>query len=173
MASQKRRDRSLHIEFLEQRQTLSTIAGRPSIIQSLTTQTAVIQFAVGGSGVLTNQTRMPDGSMMIRAVVHGHSTPLGEFTGRFLIMVPNNGPPIVAKANLRAQDGAVQLTITLTDLVLGGGDSGPPLLLHGTFSITGGTSQFARPGGGTASVRVDPMGMSFTFVLKGEIGGGG
>jgi hypothetical protein len=127
-------------------------------------------FTAVGSGVLTEQIWRPDGTMLIKVAVTAYSVPLGEFTGQFLVMVPRNGPPIVVQAELQAHDGAtVRLTITLTDMVSGSGDSNMNQVFHGGFTVTGGTSQFARPGAGTASARVDPSGMSFTFVLKGEM----
>jgi hypothetical protein len=117
----------------------------------------------------TSQSRMPNGNMMIEAVVQGRAVRLGEFTGRFSVMAPNNGPPIVVHAVLQGQDKCtVKLTITLTEAIQGDRESDTNFVLHGTFVITGGTSPFALPGCGTASERVDTSGNAFTFVLKGQ-----
>jgi hypothetical protein len=111
---------------------------------------------------------LPDGSTLIEATVQGHCVSLGDFTGKFLVMAPPSGPPIVVKATFQGKDrSTVLLTITLTDMTPD--NTGTGQVLHGQFVITGGSSRFARSGGGTASVRVDASGASLSFVLKGEI----
>jgi hypothetical protein len=168
MTRPKRRNRSFHIEFLERRDTPSTITGRPSIIRSAVGQ-SVAPFTVVGAGMVTSQSEMANNNMMIQADVHGQSVRLGRFTGRFSVMAPNNGPPIVIHAVLQGRDrSTVQLTIILTEAFPGDRDPETSLLLHGTFCITGGTSPFALPGCGTASLKVNTLDNTFTFVLKGQ-----
>jgi len=160
----KRRDRSLHLDFLEQRQTLSTIAGKSAIIHRVIDQTGR-PYAAFGSGVLADQIRQPDGTTLIDAAVRGSSKPFGDFAGQFRITVPAHGPPIVAQAYLITQTGITsRLTITLTT----GSDSRTNQEYFGGFTIAAGSGPFGWPGAGTASVQVAPSGHSFTFILKGE-----
>jgi hypothetical protein len=129
---------------------------------------------VVGAGITTSQTKLRDGKLIIEATVLGNAVRLGDFTGQFLVIVPNMGPPIVVEAVFRAKDrSTARLAITFTEAASGGGESGNNMVLHGTFAITGGTSPFAWPGGGTATMRVDTAGNGFTFVLKGQTAAAG
>jgi hypothetical protein len=74
---------------------------------------------------------------------------------------------IVVQVELQTQDkSTVQLEIVLSNSNSGiNGNHG----YVGEFTVTGGTGPDARPGEGAVSVMVDPSGMSFSFVLKGEM----
>jgi hypothetical protein len=96
--------------------------------------------------------------MLILATVTGRANTLGKFTGQFLVTVPAHGPPIVAQAYLKGENGSNErLTITLTEMV-------PSAIqtFRGTFTSA------TEPGMGLVTVKVEPGGASFGFVLKGE-----
>lgn len=155
MPNRKRRNRSLTLDFLEQRLAPVTITGKPM----LTPQFIGPPIAVIGSGVITGQIRQPDGSMFASATVGGRSTLSSEFTGQFRITIQPNGPPIVAQAYLKSNNGTnVRLTITLTETA-----PNSDKFYFGEFTIDEGL------GGGTASVATGPAENSFRFILKGEV----
>jgi hypothetical protein len=172
MRTQQRRRRSLHLEFLERRETPSTFTGRPSIVHRLAALQQQSLFIGKGCGAGTSAAQQSDGSLLLMASVNGFAVALGHYTGEFRITVPNDGSSIVVQARLQNQaEATLRLTITLMPApVSGNPESNGPQEYQGTFLITGGTGRFATATGeGDTLVMVMQQGRSFSFRLDGMI----
>jgi hypothetical protein len=149
------RSRSIHLECLEPRQVLSTVAGAPALVNLLQMENASPLIGTG-SGMITSRIQQRDGSILMTASVHGQAKPLGLFTGQFRIMVPSTGRPISVGAYLKNLNRRpMQLMIAL--------ETTPPgsrQIYQGPF-----TSPTA-PGVGLFVVWVLPNGQSFDFDFK-------
>jgi hypothetical protein len=165
MAYQRRRKRSLQFEFLEKRETPSSITGEPFGIHPLALGQKTVPFYASGSAKLVGSPSSgANGSFTAAAT--GWASLLGPFTG--LLIVTTNGD---GGANIQVQlNFQHRSALQIHMMVLGNGSGGSPIDFQGTYDITGGSGAVARAtGGGAVTGIVTPKTLSLTFNLQGSI----
>jgi len=164
MAYQSRRKRSLQFEFLEKRETPSSITGEPFGIHPLALGHRTVPFFASGSAtVVGSPSSGVNGSFTAAAT--GRASRLGPFTGLFIVMPGNDGANIQLQLSFKHRS-----TLQIQMTVLGNGSGGSPIDFQGTYDIIHGTRRLARAtGGGAVTGIVTPKTLSLTFNLQGTI----
>jgi hypothetical protein len=171
MMYRRRRNRSPRIEFLETRETPSSLAGGPFLIHPLAVSHRPAAFHVSGSATVIGS---PDSGVNppFTAAATGQASQLGAFTGFFSVASPSDGgAQIQLQMNGKPRKHHKhQSTLQITMTVLATGSGGSPIDFQGTYAITSGTGRLARAvGGGSVTGIVNPPSLSLTFDLEGTI----
>ena len=164
MTSPRRRNRSLHFDLLERRETPSSTAVSPLITHPLAVGHRTGHFQAIGTGKLVGMPSSVEGGSFMASAT-GRASRLRSFTGLLNVTSENGGATVHIELHGKHRS-SLQIIMT----VLGTGENGSPSSFQGTYAITGGTGRAARAtGGGTATGTLSPQTLSLTFDLNGRI----
>ncbi len=164
MTQRKLRERSPRLEYLERRETPSTISAAPGHLHALALRPVARPFIAVGTMM---HSWLPDAEddPSFTAPVTGRATALRAFNGQ--AMVQTNGDAADATLNLRGMRGR---TLRINMSVVSSGPEDGPMDISGTFVITGGTRRLkGATGSGTVQASADANGTQAMFRLTGKI----